>query len=690
MASSTTRRAFLTTSSTAALLVAARGARAADRIRYGGDLAFAPFESPDPHGRPHGFQIDLLDALGREIDATFEVTLQPWANTVRDFRQGGVDVIAMVDTADRRQWARFARGHATPALGVYHPATRTPPQAFHDLLALRVAVLDTDVMRDTLAAWPGRAPERILPVADAPAALEAVRRLDADVALLPRAYADALIAGDAARGLARSHLNLGLQTYAFAVAPHAEALQQRLQHGLDRLEADGRLELLRMRWLSSHQDLAERDRLEQGLSRQRTWTWELAAGSAAGLLLMAVGIRRRGRRVAIELARRRDAEAALARAEELLERTFVLNPDPMLIVERGSRIVRDANAALASLLGITTDALVGRALAELAAHVDAQALDELVRSFDSEGALDAVPLQLKKIDGTVRDCLLSATAMTVEGEVQVFCYLRDITERLAADAALREGYDALVADLARARGERDAAREASVRAEGALHEYTRSVAHDLKTPLQAVLGLADLIRHRLQAGRVQEAIEFSEHIDRAALRMNATIDALTRLARVSDRPLQRRPVDMTALARQTWAIVSDARPHQKVECRIDPLPQAMADPDLVAQVWQNLLDNAAKYSARAANARIAVDGHRDAQGQWYRIADNGIGFDTRDAKSLFKPFQRMHRHGDFEGTGVGLSLVRRIVDHHQGDVRIRSTPGVGTVVEFRVDPPPSP
>ena len=124
-----------------------------------------------------------------------------------------------------------------------------------------------------------------------------------------------------------------------------------------------------------------------------------------------------------------------------------------------------------------------------------------------------------------------------------------------------------------------------------------------------------------------------------------------------------------------------------MEVRFDPLPTAQGDPDLVAQVWQNLLHNAWKYSARAQVARIRVDSFDDARGRWYRVTDNGAGFDMRRARGLFQPFRRMHPSSQFEGSGVGLSLVQRIVQHHGGEVRLRSQEGVGTVAEFTLDPP---
>ncbi len=685
------KRSFLLCAS--AIAVAPGSGRAVaeqQRIRYGGDAAFAPFESLDAQGRPRGFQIDLLAELGALLGITFDISLQPWAQTEADFRAGRLDVVAMVDTAERRSWARFTRGHATPALAVYRRHDQPELHGLQDLAGLRIAVLDHDAMRDTLATWLTGLPGPFLQVAGAAEALAAVHQGQADVALLPRAYADPLLAAGAASGVAAGHMNLALQTYALAVAPDRGALQARLQQGLDTLEGNGRLEALRVRWLSSHRSVAERSALEQGLARQRETTWGLAGASAAALLLLGAGVWYRGQRLAAERQGRLGAEGALQRAEELLERTFAHHPDPMLIVDRASAVVRDANAALLALLGAPAESVIGRSLDSLAQHIDAEALQPLVQSLDGAGLLDAVPLRLRRADGRVRDCLVSADVLDIDTVAHVFCIVRDITEQLANDAALRQGYDALVLELAQSRRELDAARAGQARAEGSLHEFTRSVAHDLKTPLVAVLGFAGLLRQRLLAGHVQEASSYTEHIDRAAQRMTAMIDALAKLARVARQPLRRQAVDMRHLVEDTWALLEAAHPARRVALRVEPLLAAQADPDLAAQVWQNLLENAAKYSAGVDAARVAVDSYRDGRGTWYRVADNGAGFDMAKAHSLFQPFQRMHAASQFEGSGVGLSLVRRIVDHHGGDVRLRSAPGVGTVAEFTLDPLPVP
>lgn len=659
------------------------------RVRYGGDDDFAPFESLDAKGKPTGFQIDLLAELGRVLDIEFEIVLRPWQQTEQAFRDGELDVVAMVDTDRRRAWARFAHGHATPALAVYRPSGKSDVQGPLDLQGQRVAVLDGEPMRATLSNWLTGLQGPFLHFPDAAQALAAVRSGQADVALLPRAFAEPLLARGLAPGIEGGHLNLALQTYALAVAPGQETLLAHLQKGLYQLEADGRLESLRTRWLGSHRDVAEKLRAERGEASQRRWTWGVGAGATVGMLGLAWSLQRRGMRLAAERRIRLEAESALQRAQELLEHTFAQHADPMLLIEPGGLCVLDANGAVLKLLGTEPARIIGRPLTELQVHIDAASLDDLMQLMQEDEPLRAAPLQLRRADGQARHCLVSADRLMLGSAATVFCIVRDVTDQLAHDAALRAGYEAAAADLTQSRQALREAKQGQAEAEAELGQFTRAVTHELKSPLFAMRGFAGLLRERLQAGNVQEALGISDQIARSARRMSSMITALGSLAQVSREPLRRLSLDMAEIVRETWAMLVAAHPERKAELRVSALPPAQADPVLAMQIWQNLLDNAAKYSAPVGRPLVAVDSFRDARGTWFRVADNGVGFDRARAQGLFQPFQRMHAGNEFEGQGVGLSLVRRIVQHHGGEIRLRSTPGVGTVAEFTLDPAPA-
>jgi PAS domain S-box-containing protein len=665
------------------------GVQAQTPLRYGGDLAFAPFESLNANGQPEGFQIDLMRAVGRELGVEVDVSLQAWPATVEAFKAGRVDVIAMVETTERRAYAHFLKGHAAPAFAVYVPAGQPAPRALQDLQGLRIAVLDHEPMRESLSKWLSGISGPYVRTPDALSALQSVQLGFADMALLPRAYADPLIAAGEVTGLVRSLSDLRLQTYSLAVVRDNDALRDRLQAALNRLETNGTLPALRERWLNDGPASAEQQAVERDLAQQRRWTWWLAVAGSLLLLLAALALRQRGRAVAHERARREDAERSLRRSEELLERTFQRNPEPMLVVDHASGLVQDANPAVAALLGLDEAQVVGQPLRSLAHHIGLDTLKRMARAIDLDGLLDALPVNLTRADGQQRACLVSADKLRVGELTVVLCIVRDVTERLAQDPVFRQGYQTLHDELAQAR--RDAPdsvppSESAEPGDARLREFTRAVAHDLRAPLLAIQGFMGLMRERLKLGHTDEALEYSEQVDKATKRMNAMIEALCNLAQIDQHPLHRRRIDMQALAEDTWALVRSGAADRKIEIQFDPLPPARGDADLVAQVWQNLLHNAWKYTARAPLARIRVDSFQEDRRNWYRVADNGAGFDMAHARALFQPFRRMHSASQFEGSGIGLSMVQRIVQHHGGEVRLRSQAGVGTVAEFTLEP----
>ena len=665
-------------------------AQAQTTLRYGGDAAFAPFESLNALGQPEGFQIDLMRAVGRELGVEVDISLQSWPATVEAFKAGRVDVIAMVETTERRAYAHFLKGHAAPAFAVYLPVGKPAPQALQDLQGSRIAVLDHEPMRESLSKWLSGISGPYVRTPDSLSALQSVQLGFADMALLPRSYADPLIAAGEVTGLVRSLSDLRLQTYSLAVVRDNDPLRQRLQGALDRLEANGTLPALRERWLNDEPGGAEQQAMQRDLQEQRQWTWRIAVGGSLLLLLAGFALRQRGRTVAHERARRESAERSLRRSEELLDRTFQRNPEPMLVVDHHSGLVQDANPAVAALLGLTEAQVVGQPLRSLAHHIGMDTLKRLARAIDLDGLLDALPVSVTRADGQQRACLVSADKLRVGELTVVLCIVRDVTERLAQDPVFRQGYQTLHDELAQAQREAPETVPPSDSAppgDARLREFTRAVAHDLRAPLLAIQGFMGLMRERLKLGHTDEALEYSEQVDKATRRMNAMIEALCNLAQIDQHALQRRNIDMRSLAMDTWTLVRSGETERRIEIQFDPLPAALGDADLVAQVWQNLLHNAWKYTARLPLARIRVDSFQENRRTWFRVTDNGAGFDMAHARALFQPFRRMHAASQFEGSGIGLSMVQRIVQHHGGEVRVRSQPGVGTVAEFTLDPP---
>ncbi|MES2887557.1 MAG: transporter substrate-binding domain-containing protein [Pseudomonadota bacterium] len=661
-------------------------AQAQTLLRYGGDAAFAPFESLNARGQAEGFQIELMQAVGRELGMEVAFSLQAWPATVEAFKAGRVDVIAMVETTERRAYAHFLKGHAAPAFAVYLPVDRPAPRALQDLQGSRIAVLDHEPMRESLSKWLSGIQGPFITQPDALSALKAVELGLADMALLPRSYADPVMASGQVSGLISGLSNLRLQTYSLAVVRDNDALRQRLQGALDRLEANGSLPALRDRWLNDEPASAERLAMERDLKLQRHWIWRIAVGGSLLLLLAAYALRQRGRAVAAERARRTAAEESLRRSEELLDRTFQRNPEPMLVVDHASGLVQDANPAVATLLGLPEGEVVGQPLRALAHHIGMDNLKSMARAIDLDGLLDALPVTVTRADSQQRACLVSADKMRVGEITIVLCIVRDVTERMAQDPVFRQGYLALQAMNEQSLIEAPDTQPPPDGGEERVREFTRAVAHDLRAPLLAIQGFMGLMRERLEQGHTDEALEYSEQVDKATRRMNSMIDALCKLAQIDQEVLRRQDIDMRNLAEDTWALVRGGETDRNIKIKFDPLPHALGNPDLVAQVWQNLLHNAWKYTARVPVAHIRVDSFQEDRRTWYRVTDDGAGFDMAHARHLFQPFRRMHSTSQFEGSGIGLSMVQRIVRHHGGEVRVRSQRGVGTVAEFTLDP----
>ncbi|MES2889821.1 MAG: ATP-binding protein [Pseudomonadota bacterium] len=197
--------------------------------------------------------------------------------------------------------------------------------------------------------------------------------------------------------------------------------------------------------------------------------------------------------------------------------------------------------------------------------------------------------------------------------------------------------------------------------------FSYTVSHDLRAPIRVVEGFAKILKE--DYGRVLDRVG-NDHLDRilgAALRMNRMIDSLLTLAQLSCVPLLNEPVNLSQLA--TY-VVDDLRrqsPERRVEVHIEPGLMAVGDPTLLRMALENLLGNAWKYSGKTPHACIRFERHPQ-DPRSFTVRDNGAGFDMRFADRLFEVFQRLHGANDFQGTGVGLASVRRIIRRHGGDI----------------------
>ncbi len=219
-----------------------------------------------------------------------------------------------------------------------------------------------------------------------------------------------------------------------------------------------------------------------------------------------------------------------------------------------------------------------------------------------------------------------------------------------------------------------------------LEAFSYSVSHDLRAPVRTIGSFASILRGDAGKQLDDEGRDFLDRIARAATRMAHMIDALLELSRVSRAELRRETCDLSAIAADMCDELRQVKTGENVECVIEPGLSVVADSRLIALVLQNLLGNAWKFSARQPQAKIEFGRLPDAACPTFFVRDNGVGFDGSHAARLFAPFQRLHAEGEFEGTGIGLATVQRIVQRHGGRVWAEGIPGKGAVFYLEIPP----
>lgn len=280
--------------------------------------------------------------------------------------------------------------------------------------------------------------------------------------------------------------------------------------------------------------------------------------------------------------------------------------------------------------------------------------------LNQQGAIEFVAAAYR--DET--DITMTREILEAEGE-----HLRDVITDMEREAAERQRAEQAVIELNRVLEDRVRERTAELEAiNKELETFSYSVSHDLRAPLRAIDGFGQILVEDYHDQLDADGQDHLRRIRGASQRMGELIDDLLMLSRVTRTEMTRSQVDLSALARQVADELCRTQPQREVEFVIMPGLIVNADANLMQIVLENLLGNAMKYTGKHPLARIEF-GEKQQEGQsvWF-VADDGAGFDVAYAGKLFGPFQRLHRESDFEGTGIGLATVQRIIYRHGGRI----------------------
>jgi len=354
-----------------------------------------------------------------------------------------------------------------------------------------------------------------------------------------------------------------------------------------------------------------------------------------------------------------------------LEESFVpvlnLVPVALIITRLRDGIFIEANDACLTLLNRRRDQIIGRKGVEVGIFATEVMRNRFVEILHEQTGVRGSELTIVRSDGEARNVLLSMAKINYRGEECILKSLTDITERRAAESALELMNQQLEQRVAMRTEE--------------LESFSYSVSHDLRTPVRHLSGFLELFRNSL-ASRADVALTETElrylsYLDMSSSRLDRLIEKLLILHRIGRREIKKEAVELAEVVQQAIAELSAVAATRNIEWDIGRLSTVHADPALILSVFENLIGNALKFSASRDPARIQIgEDLREGRTHVY-IRDNGVGFDMRFAGKLFGVFQRLHTESEFEGTGIGLAIVKRIMDHHGGSVFAEGSVGKG-------------
>jgi PAS domain S-box-containing protein len=350
-----------------------------------------------------------------------------------------------------------------------------------------------------------------------------------------------------------------------------------------------------------------------------------------------------------------------------------------LVIQQGERLVY-ANDAVANILGCSREDLA--AMTSMRDFIHPDEVEKLAQRVRRRAAGEAVEADYRSAvlakDGRRIDVEVVVVAMDIGGVTHTVAIGRDITERLRAEKEIR----LLNVELEHRVRERTAELET---ANKELETFNYTVSHDLSGPVRRIAGFSALLLDEHAATLTQTVQGYLRRIASGAKRMGELIDDLLTLSRVSRMEIRAATVDLSDMARGIAADLSAGARGRGVDFRIQDRVMARGDARLLRIVLENLLGNAWKYSARRDPAVIEFGCVAGAGTREFFVRDNGAGFDMAHAEKLFEPFERLHSASEFEGSGIGLATVQRIVVRHGGVVRAESAPEQGATFWFTLD-----
>lgn len=334
------------------------------------------------------------------------------------------------------------------------------------------------------------------------------------------------------------------------------------------------------------------------------------------------------------------------------------------------------NTRAHEMLGYTHDEFANLTVADIDAIEDRERIIQSFKQIVSAGKY-SFETKHKKKSGEILQIRVSASHIRIRGIDYIAAIWSDITESMEAEAKITELNQTLEHRVAERTSQLQSANQE-------LKAFAYTVSHDLRAPLRAIDSFTHILMEDYHDILGSKGLETCEIIKQNTHDMGKLIDDLLSFSRVGRSTISIQEIDMEALVKSIIKEQLDTLKTKPPKFKIGKLPHIQADKALIRQAWINLISNAIKFSSKQAESLIQITSNEDDIYVYYSIKDNGIGFNMKYADKLFGVFQRLHSFKEFEGTGVGLAIVKRIIKRHNGEITASSNIGEGTEFIFNL------
>ena len=365
---------------------------------------------------------------------------------------------------------------------------------------------------------------------------------------------------------------------------------------------------------------------------------------------------------AIDITERKRAEQALLESENKFSILFGESAHPVVLSRLSDHVLVDVNNAWTELFGFTKAEAVGKTSLELGINRDPQRRTQTINEVRRVNSIRNLEQTLFTKSGRALTTLLSINLITIGGENYAINSLQDITERKQMEEALYQRTE----DLRRSNSE--------------LEHFAYVASHDLQEPLRKVIGFTSLLSKRYQGRLDAEADEFIGFTVQAAARMQDLIQDLLTYSRVG-RSAEMTTTDCEQVLNEALANLQVEVETSGAQIQHTALPTVMGNERELIQLFQNLVGNALKFHGDSP-PEVHIGARRQHNDWLFSVRDNGIGLDPQFSERIFQMFQRLHRKDEYPGTGIGLAVCKKVVEHHGGHIWVDSAPGAGATFLF--------